>query len=172
MSSPLTDAFEHHAWATLRVLDACVSLTDQQLATNVPGTYGSILVTLQHTVSADSWYLHRLGFVDEPISDKDEPALDVPALQTASESHAELWRRVVASEPDPDEMVTVRRDDGSATHASTGLRLAQAIHHGTDHRSQVCTALTSLGIEPPEIDLWAFGEATGRTREEPPASQG
>ena len=24
--------------------------------------------------------------------------------------------------------------------------------------------LTSHGIEPPEIDLWAYGEATGRTR--------
>ena len=45
-----------------------------------------------------------------------------------------------------------------------GLDLAQVLHHGTDHRSQVCTALTSFGIEPPEIDLWAYGEATGRTR--------
>jgi len=45
-----------------------------------------------------------------------------------------------------------------------GLRLAQVVHHGTDHRSQVCTALTSFGLTPPEIDLWSFGEATGRTR--------
>ena len=26
----------------------------------------------------------------------------------------------------------------------------------TDHRSQVCTALTSHGIEPPSIGLWAI----------------
>jgi uncharacterized damage-inducible protein DinB len=45
-----------------------------------------------------------------------------------------------------------------------GFRLAQVVHHGTDHRSQVCTALTSLGVTPPGIDLWSFGEATGRTR--------
>ena len=37
-----------------------------------------------------------------------------------------------------------------------GIRLAQALHHGTDHRSQICTALTTLGVEPPEIDVWAF----------------
>jgi len=42
------------------------------------------------------------------------------------------------------------------------MRLAQAIHHGTDHRSQTCTALTTLGIEPPEIDVWAFGREDGR----------
>ena len=49
-----------------------------------------------------------------------------------------------------------------------GLRLAQVIQHGTDHRSQVCTALTNLGVTPPEIDVWSFGEATGRMWEVPP----
>jgi len=48
-----------------------------------------------------------------------------------------------------------------------GIRLAQVIHHGTDHRSQVCTALTALGIEPPEIGVWEFGDAVGRAAEVP-----
>jgi len=38
--------------------------------------------------------------------------------------------------------------------------------HGTDHHSQVCTALTGPGIEPRGIDAWDHGEASGRTREE------
>lgn len=42
------------------------------------------------------------------------------------------------------------------------------LHHGTDHRSQICTALTTLGIEPPEMDVWAFGAARGRVSEVPP----
>lgn len=54
--------------------------------------------------------------------------------------------------------------DGWEFHRPAGLRLARAIHHGTDHRSQVCTALTSHGIEPPEIDPCASGEATVHTR--------
>jgi uncharacterized damage-inducible protein DinB len=53
--SLLADAFDHHVWATLTVLDACGSLTDEQLATTVPGTYGSILDTLRHLVGADRW---------------------------------------------------------------------------------------------------------------------
>ena len=61
---------------------------------------------------------------------------------------------------------TVEDGDGWRFHAPTGFRLAQVVHHGTDHRSQVCTALTSLGVEPPAIDLWAYGEGTGRTRPE------
>ena len=57
----------------------------------------------------------------------------------------------------------MRRDDGSATEAPIGIRLAQAIHHGTDHRSQICTALTTLGIEPPFIDVWDFGGSRARS---------
>jgi uncharacterized damage-inducible protein DinB len=39
--SPLVDAFDHHVWATLQLIDACSELSPEQLATTVPGTYGS-----------------------------------------------------------------------------------------------------------------------------------
>jgi uncharacterized damage-inducible protein DinB len=64
-------------------------------------------------------------------------------------------------------MVIRRRDDGSEGHAPFGVRIGQVLHHGTDHRSQICTALTTLGMEPPEIDVWAFGEAHGMVAEVP-----
>ena len=57
--------------------------------------------------------------------------------------------------------------DGSRTRAPVSIRLAQALHHGTDHRSQICTGLTALGVEPPSIDVWDFGWQDGRVVEEP-----
>ena len=44
------------------------------------------------------------------------------------------------------------------------------LHHGTDHRSQICTALTSLGVDPPSIDVWDFAALDGRLVEFPPPS--
>jgi uncharacterized damage-inducible protein DinB len=72
---------------------------------------------------------------------------------------------LLAGDLDPDADM-VEHGDGWDFHAPLGIRINQVIHHGTDHRSQICTALTSLGIEPPGIDLWDFGEATGRTKSE------
>jgi len=166
--SLLDDAFAHHTWATLAVTDAVLALTPAQLATSAPGTYGSILDTMRHLVGADSWYLFRLGGIDQPLETED--SMDLTELRSVFEGHVEAWSRVLAAGPDPDDMVKAVRDDGSETHASRGLRFAQALHHGTDHRSQVCTALTSIGIEPPTIDLWDFGMATGRVVELPPTS--
>jgi uncharacterized damage-inducible protein DinB len=62
------------------------------------------------------------------------------------------------------------RPDGSELHAPVSIRLAEALHHGTDHRSQICTALTSLAVEPPFIDVWDFGLTEGRVVEVPPTS--
>jgi uncharacterized damage-inducible protein DinB len=138
------------------------------LATAVPGTYGSILDTMRHLVAADSSYL----FVTtrgrtQPI---DEEGMALPALRAEFEGHGDAWASLLAEGPDPDEVLERHRDDGSETHAPMGIRLAQALHHGTDHRSQICTALTTLGVEPPSIDVWDFGEGDGRVVEIPPPS--
>jgi uncharacterized damage-inducible protein DinB len=59
--SLLEDAFAHHVWATLRLVDACLALGPEQLGTAVPGTYGSILETMRHLIGGDSWYLDITG---------------------------------------------------------------------------------------------------------------
>ena len=167
--SPLTDAFAHHAWATLRLIDACSGLAPEQLATAVPGTYGSILDTMRHLVAADSGYLWVISDGAHERFDE-EDGLGLPELRAAIERQGEGWSRLLESELDPDRIIVRRRDDGSETHAPLGVRLAQAVHHGTDHRSQICTALTTLGVEPPLIDVWDYAEAVGRSTEVPARS--
>jgi uncharacterized damage-inducible protein DinB len=160
------DAFAHHVWATLRVIDVCLDLSAEQLETAVPGTYGSILDTMRHTVGADSSYLFVMSGGKTPLIDEDH--MDLSELRAVMEAHGAAWSSLLAQDLDPDAVLERHRDDGSETHAPLSIRLAQAVHHGTDHRSQICTALTNLGIEPPDIDLWAFGEAEGTVTETPP----
>lgn len=165
--SLLADAFEHHVWATLRVIDACAALSAEQLDTTVPGTYGSIIDTMRHLVGADASYLFVLTGGESALIDDD--TMDLSDLRGVMESHSEAWSSVLAGSLDPEEVVMRRRDDGSEVHAPLGVRLAQAVHHGTDHRSQICTALTTLGVTPPEIDVWAHAFIDDRLRELPPS---
>ena len=164
----LADAFDHHIWATLRVLDACAPLSEEQLASAVPGTFGSILDTLRHTVGADCSYLELLS--GGQVAPVDEESMDLAALRAAMEANGPVWQAVLAEATDPDAGITRHRDDGSTATAPLGIRLAQVVHHGTDHRSQVCTALTALGITPPEIDAWDMALAQGRMTETEPTA--
>jgi uncharacterized damage-inducible protein DinB len=167
-SSLLQDAFGHHVWATLRLIDVCVPLSSEQLAVAVPGTYGSILETTRHIAGADSAYLFSITGGRAPLIDEDR--MDLRELRAAMERNGAAWSSVLAQNPDPDAIFVRRREDGSETHAPVGIRLAQALHHGTDHRSQICTVLTTLGVEPPAIDVWDFGEQNGRVVEVRPTS--
>jgi uncharacterized damage-inducible protein DinB len=166
--SPLEDAFAHHVWATLVLFDACLPLSPEQLATPVPGTYGSILDTQRHLVGADASYLFVTSGGRTPQIDEDH--MDLPELRATMVSHGPAWSRLLAEGPDPDAVLERHRDDGSETHAPMSIRLAQVLHHGTDHRSQICTVLTTLGMEPPAIDVWDFGMQDGRVVEIPPTS--
>ena len=166
--SLIEDAFSHHVWATLRLIDACLALEPEQLEAIIPGTYGSILGTMRHLVGADASYLFVL--TGGRIPEVDEAQMGLPELRTVMEGNVSGWYWLVAQDLDPDAIVVRSRDDGSESRAPLGIRIAQAVHHGSDHRSQVCTGLTALGVEPPSIDVWDFAWQDGRLVEVPPAT--
>jgi uncharacterized damage-inducible protein DinB len=165
----MEDAFAHHVWATLRLVDACLALSPEQLETTVPGTYGSIQDTLRHCIGSDAWDL----FVStgDRASIIDEEAMSLSELRAAMESHGPTWSRLLAQDLDPDAVLNeVDPDDGYERNISMGIELAAVLQHGADHRSQICTTITALGVEPPRIDVLDFGIQEGRVVEITPAS--
>lgn len=170
MTTPtvLQDAFGHHVWATLTLLDVCRQLPAERLDTAVPGTYGSILDTMRHLVGADGSYLFVL--TEGRVAPIDEDAMDLDELRASMVGFGEAWSDLLAGDLDPGRRLTRHRDDGSSTEAPISIRLSQALHHGTDHRSQICTALTSIGVEPPLIDVWDYGLRDGRVVDTEPTS--
>lgn len=166
--SLLDDAFAHHVWATLRLIDTCLPLTPEQLDSPVPGTYGSILATMRHLVGGDTYYLSHL--TADPDREIESEHMGLRELRAAVEADERTWTELLAQDLDADTVVKDVDEAGYERDATIGIRLAQALHHGTDHRSQICTALSTLGIEPPGIDVWDFGAQAGRVIDVPPTS--
>ena len=166
--SPIDEAFAHHVWATLRLIDGCLELTPEQLDAAVPGTYGSILDTMRHLVGGDTYYLAHL--TGDPARETDSDGLGLAELRAEMEADQRTWIELLAQDLDADAVVKDVDEEGYERDATIGIRLSQAIHHGTDHRSQICTGLTTLGIEPPLIDVWDYGEEIGRTHQVPPSA--
>src|SRR5215470_17115966 len=105
--SALAHAFDHHVWATGRLLEVLGSLSDEQLATTVPGTYGSILDTARHLVGADRSYLAVLsgGRVDRI----DEDSMDLAEITAAMAGAGGSWSAILEADGDPDEVVVRQR---------------------------------------------------------------
>lgn len=165
-ANPWAIAFDHHVWATARVFEACRALSPEQLDAPVPGVYGPPMATLRHLVDADAWYLAAVTEGDFVEHDLTASSLDDLAAEMAS--HGAVWRDVTARSGDGSRVISQRSDNGWRTDAPLSLRFAQALLHGADHRSQLCTALTVCGCPVPDIDVWDYGMAHGLTVDVPP----
>ena len=159
MPDLIADFYRQNEWATLVLIDACRGLSDEQLAATAPGTYGSIRDTLRHIVGSETGYAFRLGATElARIKAHDAwPGFDRLA-ELVSATGAALTRlaRVATDEP-------IRVDSHERpTDVDPAVILVQMVHHSTEHRSQVNTILTTLGIEPPDLSGWGGGLADGR----------
>lgn len=164
----LREGLRHHCWATERLLDRCDSLSDEELTRHIPAIYGSTLDTVRHLVDADTWYLFCISGGDLADGDLEGDVMSLAELRAVAAANAAGWEAIAERGLDPDADLVVNREGSDVErHATVGIRLAQVLHHGSDHRSQIATALTTLGHEPPEFDVWAYGERVGLVREAP-----
>ena len=152
MSDLVVQALRYNRWANLQLLDVCSGLSEEQLQLGSPGTYGTIAATWQHLLSAEQRYLRRLVGFQPQISEKDEfPGL-AKLKEHAARSGEELINAVGSFNP---EDTSPDNEGGGVKH---WLVMTQAVHHGNDHRTQICTILGQNGLSYGDLDVWAFGE--------------
>lgn len=148
--------FAHHLWATEKLIEHLEGLDPEQLDGTIPGTYGSILSTLTHLIDADARYLLRLTTVSlSPYVDRG--ARPLAELRADLTEHAGRWDVFLDQlEAGSLEAAVLGHEDYPDTEHAEGLLLLQAIHHGNDHRTQICSTLGALGHEVPDLDGWTF----------------
>jgi uncharacterized damage-inducible protein DinB len=152
----VVEFFRHNTMMNERLLEACRQLTPEQLRATAPGTYGSIGATLVHIANGQMGYASRLLCLERPEALPEEPFPGFESI-AARLAHGNARLEEAAAQPDIARQVQVRGDDPPGTWSMpVSLFLLQAINHGTEHRSQVATILTQLGVKPPEMDGWAY----------------
>jgi uncharacterized damage-inducible protein DinB len=159
VESSIVEMFRHNRWANLRLFDACLNLSDEQLAASVAGTYGALRDTLLHIVRAEALYLCLLSGLPRAQAARPGPDASITELReraaTLGEELAQVAGRVGPNDTFAD------RDESEIYQLPGPWLLVQAINHANEHRAQIATILTQLGIEPPDMSGWAYMEAMG-----------
>jgi uncharacterized damage-inducible protein DinB len=159
MEPLLVEAFRYNKWANLHLLDVCADFTDEQLQMTAPGTYGTIASTFFHLVAAEQRYLKRLGAGEPRINERDTFPGIAALREHAVRSGDELIE--IAPHVSPDEAHESMTPREGAVKLYSGVVVIQALHHGNDHRTHICTILGHNGIQYGDMDVWAYGDATG-----------
>ena len=154
---PLDHVLRHNTWANVTLLEFCRRLDPALLEANANGTYGTLYGTLQHLVGAEQWYVQLLTgeLLGRARIRRDERHSLDDLLATATAIGARELE-VVASDD-----VTRRIEMNEGRRSTVGVILAQLVHHGNEHRTQVTTILGANGIEPPPVSAWGYGRAAG-----------
>jgi uncharacterized damage-inducible protein DinB len=157
----LIELVEHNGWANQLLISFCAELSPEQLTAVVPGVFGSALETLQHIVDSEGSYTRRLTarWPDHPW--KDDWDVDLATLAERADVITNTLKAFLETDWDS-ERLNEATGDGQHFSVRCSIFLSQLIHHGNEHRAQVCSALGAQGIEPPEVSAWEFALATGR----------
>src|SRR4051794_12570613 len=157
--SVLAAMFEYNTWATLHLLDFCAGLTHEQLLSSTVGGYGSIYETLGHMIHGEVSYVERvngkLPATPPPVGEFLGWEVWRDAVTWANEELFQLSLSALSGT-----MVVETWPEGTEKYNLADL-MAQATSHAMEHRTQISSIITALGLEPPDTSTWAYMEARG-----------
>ena len=149
--------FEHNNWANLQIIQACSALGDEQLdAEPSSATKGSIRQTLWHLVDSERSYLSHFTGKEPRFNRQSPPSFTEleQAARIAGEGFVALAREYASKPP----QTQLHSEDGYTMEP--WVVLVQAINHATEHREQIKSMLSALGVTPPRTDGWQYGRIT------------
>ena len=152
---PLDHVLRHNTWASVTILEFCRALDPARLEAHAIGTYGTLYGTSQHLVGAEQWYLQRLTgeLLGRSRVRRDERHSLDDLIATVKATGARALSVVAVDD------VARRIEMQEGRRSTVGVILAQLVHHGNEHRTQITTILGANGIEPPPLSAWAYGRA-------------
>ena len=151
--SILVKLFEHNNWANMQIIEACSALSDQQLdAEPQSATQGSLRSTLTHLVSAQRGYLALLTL---PVEARPTAPLAFSELQ---ESLRVSGAGLLVLAGDEHNFPRTRLQTRDGFYVEPWVVMIQIINHATEHREQMKSMLSAMGLTPPDIDGWDYGD--------------
>ena len=153
--SVLVKLFEHNHWANLQILQTCAALSDEQLNAEPDSTTkGSIRATLQHMMESQQSYWTQVAGKEPQFNWSTPPDFDT--LKWAATLTGEGLLALAKNEAS--QLGEAFQYDGYSIEP--WVVMVQAINHATEHREQIKSMLTALGIQSPRIDGWMYGRIT------------
>ncbi len=145
----------HNNWANGQIIQACAALTDEQLdASPQSVTSGTIRQTLTHLVAAQERYVAHLTL---PLEARPHAVLSFDQLAESSQRSGEALIALVEQADGDTVPPMLELPDGYS--AEPWVILVQVIDHAAEHREQIKSMISALGITPPDTSGWDFGEA-------------
>jgi uncharacterized damage-inducible protein DinB len=151
----LAKLFEHNNWANQKIIQACYSLSDEQLDAEPHSvTKGNIRDTLLHLVGSQAGYLSLLTV---PVEERHDVRPTFAELEESARTSGEGLLTLASG---GQKLLEARLKTRDGFYTEPWVVVLQVINHATEHREQIKSMLSALGVTPPDIDGWDYGIVT------------
>lgn len=165
---------KHMAWANHQIFSKVAQLSDEALDAYAVNPEWSVREITRHIASSATWYGWRLLDKSEWSSEQSaswQAKLDETEIPAATmRDMAIIIDRIAAADQvlleaaQLPEGTVVREWEGKTIIRARSTIISQAIHHATEHRAQLVSALEARGyttINLDDYDLWNYADTIG-----------
>ncbi len=152
---------KHMGWANQQIIKKIGELPDEALGAYVVNPKWTVAEMIHHILSSADWYGSLL--TDEEYIDFDQPT-STKEMVDLSEKAKIFDGRLLRACEGPDVLFPKPDESGNTIKRARSTILSQAVHHATEHRAQLVSALEFRGhatINLDDFDLWGYADAKG-----------
>lgn len=165
MTIALKRLLAHMAWANQETVKHLQTLPEESLTAYATNPEWKVAEIIRHIVESGNFYVYRLtgSFPSEVDKSEQQPQNKSDLLLLAKKALL-VDTALIECEKLEDIEVEFVRNDGNKVKRWRSTILSQAVHHATEHRAQIASALEAKGFKPvdlDELDLWSFEAAQG-----------
>jgi uncharacterized damage-inducible protein DinB len=157
----------HMAWANAKTITHLQTLPEEALSAFATNPDWHVAEIIHHIVDSGDHYAFRISGIPA-LTQPDDPCIeDVKAiadLARLKEQAAIVDKALLECVNLDDIQIEVMNFEDKLVKRWRSTILSQSIHHATEHRAQLASALEAKGFKPVDldaIDLWAFERETG-----------
>lgn len=150
----LTTLVNHHRWSNLRLVESCATLTTEQLDATMVGAFSTIIETWRHIATSEKSYLSRIMTGVRYVRPTDLPPMTLDEVAASLRETGDVlieW----ANKVQPDEKVEIDWE-GTPRLVPKTILISQMLNHGGEHREQIKSIMTQIGVEPPDLQGWEY----------------
>ena len=167
MTIALDRLLAHMAWANQKTIEHLQALPEEALKAFATNPDWFVAEIAHHIVDSADHYAYRIS--GEPaLTQPGDPCIadieSIADLQRLKEQAAKVDSLLAECVKLDDVQIEFTNFEDKLVKRWRSTILSQAIHHATEHRAQIASALEAKGFTPmnlDDLDLWEFEKTNG-----------
>lgn len=167
MTFGLERLLKHMAWANQETIKHVQTLPEDALKSFATNSEWFVAEILHHIVDSADHYAYRISGKPALTQPGDPCIADIEKISDLSrllEQAATVDAALLECVKLDDIQLEYENYEGKLVKRWRSTILSQAIHHATEHRAQLASALEAKGFKPvnlDDLDLWSYEIANG-----------